>query len=46
VSVVGARPRQLRMTVPSLVAFGEDALRRVYAVSLRGPVWRIVPRRR
>jgi glucose/arabinose dehydrogenase len=30
--------------VPYLVSFGQDALRRLYAVSLEGGVWRIVAR--
>jgi glucose/arabinose dehydrogenase len=37
--------RPLGVRVPSLVSFGEDARGRVYAVSLRGPVYRLAPRR-
>ena len=33
-----------RCSVASLSSFGEDAQGRVYAVSLDGPVYRIVPR--
>ena len=36
--------RQTRLKVPSLSSFGEDARGRVYAVSLSGPVYRLVPR--
>jgi hypothetical protein len=36
--------RRTSLTVPSLSSFGEDAQGRVYAVSLNGPVYRIVPR--
>jgi glucose/arabinose dehydrogenase len=32
------------LKVSSLASFGEDARRRVYAVSLEGPVYRLVPR--
>jgi glucose/arabinose dehydrogenase len=35
------RPRRLPYRVPYLVSFGEDALGRVYAVSLLGGVWRL-----
>jgi glucose/arabinose dehydrogenase len=38
-----SRPRRAGLTVPYLVSFGRDARGRVYAVSLDGPVWRIVP---
>jgi hypothetical protein len=34
----------LGLSVPSLSSFGEDALGRVYAVSQRGPVYRLVRR--
>jgi len=37
--------RTTRLRVPNLVSFGEDARGRVYAVSLTGPVYRLVPRR-
>jgi glucose/arabinose dehydrogenase len=37
--------RTTRLRVPALVSFGEDARGRVYAVSLNGPVYRLVPRR-
>jgi glucose/arabinose dehydrogenase len=43
----GARARDVRATrlqVPQLSSFGEDARRRVYATSLAGPVYRLVPR--
>jgi glucose/arabinose dehydrogenase len=36
--------RTTRMRVPQLSSFGEDARGRVYAVSLEGPVYRLVPR--
>jgi glucose/arabinose dehydrogenase len=36
-----ASDRRLRLTVPELVSFGEDAAGHVYAVSLNGPVYRI-----
>jgi glucose/arabinose dehydrogenase len=36
--------RETRLRVDSLSSFGEDARGRVYAVSLGGPVYRIVPR--
>ena len=36
--------RATRLKVPSLSSFGEDARGRVYAVSLAGPVYRLVPR--
>jgi glucose/arabinose dehydrogenase len=36
--------RRTSLEVPSLSSFGEDAQGRVYAVSLDGPVYRIVPR--
>src|SRR5215211_778563 len=36
--------RRTSLTVPSLSSFGEDAQGRVYAISLDGPVYRIVPR--
>jgi glucose/arabinose dehydrogenase len=44
-----ARPRArgdrpLGARVPMLVSFGEDARGRLYAVSLRGPVYRLAPR--
>jgi glucose/arabinose dehydrogenase len=35
--------RALPFEVPVLVSFGEDAAGRVYAVSLEGPVYRLVP---
>jgi glucose/arabinose dehydrogenase len=34
-------PRSLGLTVPQLNSFGVDGLRRVYAVSLAGPVYRL-----
>ena len=37
--------RQTRLSVPSLSSFGVDALGRVYALSLGGPVYRLAPRR-
>jgi glucose/arabinose dehydrogenase len=37
--------RRTRLRVPALSSFGEDARGRVYAVSLEGPVYRLVPRR-
>jgi glucose/arabinose dehydrogenase len=37
-------PRRTSLTVNSLSSFGEDARGRVYAVSLSGPVYRLVPR--
>ena len=40
-----APSRALSAQVPNLVSFGEDARGRVYAVSLDGPVYRLVPRR-
>ena len=41
----GARGvRRTAMKVPSLSSFGEDAQGRVYALSLDGPVYRLVPR--
>jgi hypothetical protein len=43
----GRRARDVRRTslrVESLSSFGEDAQGRVYAISLSGPVYRIVPR--
>jgi glucose/arabinose dehydrogenase len=36
--------RRTSLRVPSLSSFGEDAQGRVYATSLDGPVYRIVPR--
>jgi glucose/arabinose dehydrogenase len=36
--------RRTSMKVDSLSSFGEDAQGRVYAISLNGPVYRIVPR--
>jgi glucose/arabinose dehydrogenase len=36
--------RRTSLAVPSLSSFGEDAQGRVYALSLDGPVYRIVPR--
>jgi glucose/arabinose dehydrogenase len=44
-----ARPRmkavrRTSLRVPNVVAFGEDARARVYAVSHRGPVYRVDPR--
>jgi hypothetical protein len=33
--------RRLRLSVPYLVSFGTDTRDRLYAVSFRGPVWRI-----
>jgi glucose/arabinose dehydrogenase len=36
--------RALHLTVPSLSSFGEDGRRRVYALSLNGPVYRLDPR--
>jgi glucose/arabinose dehydrogenase len=36
--------RETRLQVPALSSFGEDARRRVYATSLNGPVYRLVPR--
>ena len=38
--------RRTRLTVPQLSSFGEDGRRRAYAVSLAGPVYRLVPRGR
>ena len=38
------RARALRLRVPYLASFGEDTLRRVYAVSFDGPVFRLGPR--
>lgn len=43
----GNKPRKGRATrlqVENLSSFGEDARRRVYATSLNGPVYRLVPR--
>jgi glucose/arabinose dehydrogenase len=41
----GARgERSLGVSVAQLVSFGEDAAGHVYAVSLNGPVYRLVPR--
>ena len=43
----GNKPRKGRATrlqVDNLSSFGEDARRRVYATSLGGPVYRLVPR--
>jgi glucose/arabinose dehydrogenase len=37
--------RQTRLHVSNLSSFGEDARGRVYAASLDGPVYRLVPRR-
>jgi glucose/arabinose dehydrogenase len=37
--------RRTRLQVDSLSSFGEDGRRRAYAVSLDGPVYRLVPRR-
>jgi hypothetical protein len=37
--------RRTRLHVDSLSSFGEDGRRRAYAVSLDGPVYRLVPRR-
>jgi len=37
--------RQTRLHVSNLSSFGQDARHRVYAVSLDGPVYRLVPRR-
>jgi glucose/arabinose dehydrogenase len=45
--ISGGRARGLhatRLHVSSLSSFGEDARRRAYAVSLDGPVYRLVPR--
>jgi glucose/arabinose dehydrogenase len=36
--------RTSRLYVPNLSSFGEDGRRRVYATSLNGPVYRLVPR--
>jgi len=36
--------RTSRLEVPQLSSFGQDASRRVYAASLSGPVYRLVPR--
>ena len=38
------RDRAVGVAVRTLVSFGEDARGRVYAVSLNGPVYRLVPR--
>jgi glucose/arabinose dehydrogenase len=38
--------RRLRFKIPSLTSFGEDSQGRIYIVSQRGPVWRLVPRRK
>jgi glucose/arabinose dehydrogenase len=41
----GARAdRRVGPEVPSIVSFGEDGRGRVYAVSIAGPVYRLVPR--
>lgn len=45
VSPRGGRSTRLRLRVPYLVSFGQDAERRLYAVSLAGGVWRLVPHR-
>jgi glucose/arabinose dehydrogenase len=37
--------RRTRLHVESLSSFGEDGRRRAYAMSLSGPVYRLVPRR-
>ena len=37
--------RALGLQVPSISSFGEDQKGRVYAVSLDGPVFRLVPER-
>ena len=45
--VRGGRARDVRRTrlkVPALASFGEDARGRAYAISLSGPVYRLVPR--
>lgn len=34
----------LRLSVPSIASFGEDARGRVYAISIEGPVYRLVAR--
>jgi glucose/arabinose dehydrogenase len=36
---------RMKLRVPYLVSFGEDAQRRLYAVSLSGGIWRLVPPR-
>jgi hypothetical protein len=38
-----ADEQPLGPTVPNLVAFGEDSTGELYAVSLDGPVYRVVP---
>jgi glucose/arabinose dehydrogenase len=44
-SSAGARgDRDLRLRVPALSSFGEDARGRVYVTSLDGPVYRLAPR--
>ena len=37
-----SQERELRISVPSLVSFGEDSKKRVYVVSLSGAVYRLV----
>jgi glucose/arabinose dehydrogenase len=38
--------RKLRFHIPYLSSFGEDSSGRIYIVSQRGPVWRLVVRRK
>ena len=38
--------RKLRFRIPYLTSFGEDSSGRIYVVSQRGPVWRLVVRRK
>ena len=40
------KQRKLRFEIPYLTSFGEDAAGRIYVVSQRGPVWRLVARRK
>ncbi|HEX6387953.1 MAG TPA: PQQ-dependent sugar dehydrogenase, partial [Solirubrobacteraceae bacterium] len=42
----GRAPRRERLRVPGLSSFGEDRRGRIYAISLAGPVYRIVTSRR
>ncbi len=39
-----AHDRRLGLSIPTPSSFGEDSQRRVYAASLDGPVYRLVPR--
>jgi hypothetical protein len=40
------KERRLRFRIPDLTSFGEDNAGRIYLVSRRGGVWRLVPRRK